>query len=455
MKITLLASSGNISDVLDRFVSKFFDKAELHLLTDSSYLAAKFSIRELKEMNTFLAAAFNIVGFSTPYRNRKSSLSDWITAIVSAARELVNASEAIAVQPVETSGSDLTSGLVISFGKTLEFLPRKTVTRRTWKDAHAQKFINAFNRNCFVKAFDKDLRYGGKQIGWCRLLCAPYKERLCDMPEEDLLAEGGMCATRGEFIQKYFDSNPRLEVWVIRFEFISDLALAISSPTQSEVELAPFVEPCPKYTPSEVECPECRADELFIAQNNLCNVIRCRACNYAVPKTYLGPIKLFAAIADQAANSPCPSCGFVHGLHENTLCDYPNPSPKVEVLNPEVYAISIINTAGNFSEERVSRVPPYLLDRKGNLLKKFWHRNFDAGYAEIVSEHLSHIARDSGLVVKLMTENLEVSQACIAGDPPPFLIHGGGVYKRDRVKLSLAPRYFQVVSEYLSNTVVV
>jgi hypothetical protein len=237
--------------------------------------------------------------------------------------------------------------------------------------------------------------------------------------------------------------------------YVDAASSSIEVHIQSDVEVALFAEPLLEYTPSEVECPECRADELFIAQNNLCNVIRCRACDYAVPKTYLGPIKSFAAIADQVANSPCSSCGFVHGLHENTLCDYPNPSPKVEVLNPEVYTISIINSAGNFSEERVSRLPSYLLDRNGKLLKKFWSRNCDAGYAEIVSEHLSNIAVESGLVIKLMTENLEVSQACIAGDLPPFLIHGGGVYKRDRVKLSLAPRYFQVVSEYLSNIVVV
>jgi len=143
---------------------------------------------------------------------------------------------------------------------------------------------------------------------------------------------------------------------------------------------------------------------------------------------------------------------------------------EIEVLEPQVYTISIADSIfpadGNYPDElhlalakmpfyRVSRLPPYLIDQKNNLLKKVWQRNCDAGYAEIVSEHLSNIAVGSGLVIKLMAENLEVYQACIVGEPPPFLIHGGGVYKRDRVKLSLAPRYFQVVSEYLSNIVVV
>ncbi|MEG4165955.1 hypothetical protein QT985_27830, partial [Microcoleus sp. S36b_B5] len=78
------------------------------------------------------------------------------------------------------------------------------MTRRTWKDNHAQKFINAFHHNKLVKALDRDIRYGGKQIGWCRLLCAPYKEQLAAMPEVDLQAEGGMCDSIKEFVQRYF-----------------------------------------------------------------------------------------------------------------------------------------------------------------------------------------------------------------------------------------------------------
>jgi len=157
------------------------------------------------------------------------------------------------------------------------------------------------------------------------------------------------------------------------------------------------------------------------------------------------------------ADVECPNCGFVHGLFQNTLCTYRDPSPEIEVLEPEekpVYIISII-ADGYFSEERVNRLPPYLIDRKGNLLKRFWHRKNDAGYSEVVSKHLSSIAVTSGLVIKLMADNLEVSQACICGDPPSFIIDRGGVYKRDRLKLSLAVRYVQVVSEFLSNIVVV
>lgn len=135
-----------------------------------------------------------------------------------------------------------------------------------------------------------------------------------------------------------------------------------------------------------------------------------------------------------------------------------SPSPEIEVLEPEekpAYTISII-ADGKFFEERVSRLPPYLIDRKGNLLKQRWHCSCDAGYVEITSKHLSNIAVNAGLVVRLMAENLEVSQACICGDPPPFIIdRTGGVYKRDHLKVHLAVRYAQVVSEYLSNIVVV
>ncbi|MEG5159552.1 hypothetical protein QUB37_03760 [Microcoleus sp. AT3-A2] len=440
MQITLVSSGDTVSDVLSRFETNFsfdwdaMEKKFNHWKTSVfEFLAKAYSIRELKAMTDFLATAFNIEDLAAPKRNSKVSLAGWIAQVLLSAREVIEISEEeldrlqewreyyrdnddleppeglfltadevarellIAFppsspevevlepeeKPIYTISmctyrgpkpeTDSTSGLIISFGKILEYLPEKSVTRRTWKDAHAQKFINAFNQNKLVKAFDKDIRYGGKQIGWCRLSCAPYKEQLSDMPEKDLLAEGGMCSTIGEFVQQYFDGNPRLEVWVIRFEFIADSVVA-----------------------SEIN-----------------------------------PV----AATDQATDSP---------------------PPEIEVLEPEekpVYTISIV-ADGGFSEERVNRLPPFLIDRKGNLLKKFWHCSCDAGYSEITSKHLSDIAINSGLVVKLMAESLEVSQACIVGDPPPFVVDKGGVYRRDQVRRGLAVNYSQVISEYLSNIAV-
>ena len=94
------------------------------------------------------------------------------------------------------------------------------MTRRNWKDSHAKKFIKAFEQNKLIKALDKDIRYGGKQIGWCRLLGAPYKEKLAAMPDEDLQPEGGMCSSVAEFVKRYFKGDSNQEVWVIRFEFV-------------------------------------------------------------------------------------------------------------------------------------------------------------------------------------------------------------------------------------------
>lgn len=449
MQITLVSSGDTVSDAWDlipivnyietAFDIEFFSFCEQHNACVKSIAQdlSNRSIHRLKEMADSLGGWF--ITSLLPKRNSKISLSCWISEIflhiytpiqVSATKDApMIAEKAIAVadesagknywcpqceawmdrngfneilhsdfqeQLCKVCGSEVcheldrdfpvtqsvdipsetypTSGLIISFGKTLEYLSQKSVTRRTWRDTHAQKFINAFTQNKLVRAFDKDPRYGGKQIGWCRLSCAPYKEQLSDMPESDLLAEGGMCSTIGEFIEQYFDSNPRLEVWVVRFKFI--------------------------------------ADSVFAAEVN--------------------PV----VATDQVTNSP---------------------APEIEVLEPEekpVYTISIV-ADGAFSEERVNRLPPFLINREGYLLKKSWHRSCDAGYAEITSKHLFSIAVNSGLVVRLMTENLEVSQACICCDPPPFIIDKGGVYKRDQVKRGLAVSYSQVISECLSNIVVV
>jgi len=140
-------------------------------------------------------------------------------------------------KPSESSTKNITefalSGLGISFGKTLPHLLHKTVTRRCWKDSHAKKFASAFHQNKLIKALDKDIRYGGKQIGWCRLICAPYKEQLSAMPQNDLKAEGGMCDSIEQFIQRYFKGNSSLEVWVIRFEFVAlERAASTNTPEQ-------------------------------------------------------------------------------------------------------------------------------------------------------------------------------------------------------------------------------
>lgn len=115
-------------------------------------------------------------------------------------------------------------GIPISFGYTAQYLPQKTVTRRDWKDGHAAKFANACDRAAAagrqlrVPAIDKAYYAGGKQIGWL-ILAKLYKEKLANMPETHLTAEGGMCATIDDFIAKYFKGDSGKVVWVIRFKF--------------------------------------------------------------------------------------------------------------------------------------------------------------------------------------------------------------------------------------------
>jgi hypothetical protein len=158
----------------------------------------------------------------------------------------------------------------------------------------------------------------------------------------------------------------------------------------------------------------------------------------------------------QPENSPDSTSGLIISFGKTDAANSHCVSAEIEVLDPQIYTISIVAADGSFSEERVKRLPPYLIDRKGKLLKKMWHRNYDASYSEIVSEYLSNIAVERGLVVRLMAENLEVSQVCIRGNPPPFLVdERRGVYKRDCVKFDWGVRYFQVISEHLSNIIVV
>ena len=70
-----------------------------------------------------------------------------------------------------------------------------------------------------VPAIDKAYHAGGKQIGWLVLTEPPYKEVLKNMRQSELIAEGGMCTTRAEFIDKYFKGDAEKEVWVVQFEF--------------------------------------------------------------------------------------------------------------------------------------------------------------------------------------------------------------------------------------------
>ena len=118
------------------------------------------------------------------------------------------------------------SGLIISFGYTCHELQNcgKCVTRRDWKDNHAAKFIKAFNQGAYVKAFDKDVRRQGEQIGWLRLTTEPYQEALADMPGSDVELEGFPGLSKEEFLSRFFKKfNLAKPIWVVRFEYFKEV----------------------------------------------------------------------------------------------------------------------------------------------------------------------------------------------------------------------------------------
>jgi hypothetical protein len=85
---------------------------------------------------------------------------------------------------------------------------------------------NAWDLNRKIhQAYDSSPRAGGRQIGMIKLTDRPYYESLLEMPESDLIAEGGLWQTRDEFIS-FIGGDPLRRVAVIRFEFTrQDLVL--------------------------------------------------------------------------------------------------------------------------------------------------------------------------------------------------------------------------------------
>lgn len=114
--------------------------------------------------------------------------------------------------------------MILSFGWTRRYLPPdgpKDTTRRIWKPRTLEAWQRSFDTDplrCHV-AVDKCLAYGGQRIGTIRLTDRPCLERLGDMPESDLIREGGMAETVAEFIELYFRGNPDQVVAVVRFQY--------------------------------------------------------------------------------------------------------------------------------------------------------------------------------------------------------------------------------------------
>jgi hypothetical protein len=117
--------------------------------------------------------------------------------------------------------------MIISFAWTTDALlaGRKTCTRRRWSDAHHERWVRAYRQGRLIHdAWDKLPFAGGRKIGDVRLICEPYKERLADMPESDLVAEGGLWASLDEFITLFGD--PDEVVSVVRFGLVNVIGVS-------------------------------------------------------------------------------------------------------------------------------------------------------------------------------------------------------------------------------------
>ena len=78
---------------------------------------------------------------------------------------------------------------------------------------HAAKF----HEGDLVNAWSKNPRCrGAKHVAVVRLTKI-YQERLGDMPDSDVAAEGGRWPNKAAFIEAQ-GGDPDLEVWVLRFE---------------------------------------------------------------------------------------------------------------------------------------------------------------------------------------------------------------------------------------------
>lgn len=110
--------------------------------------------------------------------------------------------------------------MILSFAWTTDVLlsGKKTCTRRQWSDRKALAWLNAYHQGRVVHQAWTNAPFvrGAKKVADIRLTQLPYQERLADMSESDLEAEGGLWADKEEFLNLF--SDPDLIVWVVRFE---------------------------------------------------------------------------------------------------------------------------------------------------------------------------------------------------------------------------------------------
>ncbi|NEP08748.1 MAG: ParB N-terminal domain-containing protein [Symploca sp. SIO2C1] len=129
------------------------------------------------------------------------------------------------LKPLTTSIQDIQKfeeEMILSFGYTSDRFYQKTVTRRKWKERHAQQFIKAWREGKLIDAYDKSPRNGGKKIATIKLTTEPYQEALGDINSWEVAYEGYPELSKDEFIDKFFPGEDTKQLlWVIRFEVVS------------------------------------------------------------------------------------------------------------------------------------------------------------------------------------------------------------------------------------------
>jgi hypothetical protein len=99
------------------------------------------------------------------------------------------------------------AAMIISFAYTWDALlaGRKTCTRRDWSRIQFGRFVRAWEDGRLVHQAWGNLPFveGAMRGPDIRLTCKPYLEPLCDMPESDLEAEGGLWASKQEFVELF------------------------------------------------------------------------------------------------------------------------------------------------------------------------------------------------------------------------------------------------------------
>lgn len=96
----------------------------------------------------------------------------------------------------------------------------KTVSRRFWKPRTAENWVNAWRKGNRIHQAWSSAPFvkGAHLIGHIRLSCEPYQEALKDMPESDILKEGGFWRNKEEFIYDIGDGDENKIVWVVRWD---------------------------------------------------------------------------------------------------------------------------------------------------------------------------------------------------------------------------------------------